>query len=167
MEIRKAQLDDIGAIMAIFADAREYMHHKGNPNQWRGKWGEYPSQSLIEEDIARGKSYVCHSDGQIVCTFYFAVEDDPTYQKIEGAWLSDAPYGVVHRIARTAKSKGAGEFCLEWCFAQHPNIRIDTHADNATMISRLEKLGYTKCGIIRIDYENFNGDPRTAFQKQR
>jgi len=166
MKIRKATLTDLPAIMAILADAREYMHHSGNPNQWRGEWGEYPSQGLIEDDIAHGKSYVCEKEGEIVCTFYFAVEDDPTYEVIDGAWLDDAPYGVVHRIARSAKGKGAGEFCLAWCYSRHPNIRIDTHANNARMIARLDKMGYTRCGIIRIDYEEFRGDERTAYQKR-
>jgi RimJ/RimL family protein N-acetyltransferase len=46
--------------------------------------------------------------------------------------------------------------------AQIPNIRIDTHRDNAIMQHLLEKNGFVKCGIIYVE----DGSPRIAYQKR-
>ena len=98
----------------------------------------------------------------MAAVFYFAAEEDPTYGVIkDGAWLSDAPYGVVHRIASGRAVKGAASFCLEWAFGQTGNIRIDTHENNIPMQNMLKKNGFRYCGRIYLE----NGEPRIAFQK--
>jgi len=158
MTIRKTTINDLTNVLRIYAEAREFMRETGNPGQWGS---EHPSQEMIENDIQNGTSYVCIHNDEIAAVFYFNIEKDPTYAKIDGQWLNSNPYGVVHRIARGKVSAGAGAFCLNWCFSQHPNIRIDTHRDNAPMLSLLNKLGFTYCGIIWIA----NGDERLAFQK--
>ena len=145
MYIRKTTTDDLAAVMGIYAEAREFMRNSGNPDQWGDN---HPTQAMIERDIQKGASYVCVKDNKIVAAFYFSIEDDPTYAKIDGAWLNDKAYGVVHRMARGKGGTGTGEFCLKWCLAQHPNIRIDTHRDNAPMLNLLERLGFIYCGII-------------------
>jgi len=161
MTIRKTTNSDLADVMTIYADARAFMRESGNPTQWKNA---HPPQYQIEKDIDAGASHVCMQDDEILAVFFFDTEPDPTYAKIDGAWLSDAPYGVVHRVARamTAKAKGAGAFCLNWCINQVPNIRIDTHKDNAPMIKLLEGLGFKKCGIIWLE----NGEERLAFQKE-
>ena len=47
------------------------MHASGNPNQWVAG---YPSRTLIEEDIARGVSYVVDRDSVIEAVFSY-IED--------------------------------------------------------------------------------------------
>ncbi|MCL2421662.1 MAG: GNAT family N-acetyltransferase [Defluviitaleaceae bacterium] len=159
MTIRKTTMTDLPTVMQIYDEGRATMRQTGNPDQWQNN---HPPQELIEKDIQAGSSYVCLDDaGKIAAVFYFAIEKDPTYGKIDGAWINDEPYGVVHRIARGFNAKGAGAFCMEWAFAQYPNVRIDTHKDNGPMITLLERLGYTRCGIIWIA----SGDERVAFQK--
>jgi len=158
MTIRKTSPSDLAAVMQIYAEAQAYMQENGNPDQW-GK--AHPPQKLIENDIKSGSSYVCVDNNKIAAVFYFCQEEEPTYSKIEGNWLNDAPYAVVHRIARANNAKGAGAFCLQWCYSQHANIRIDTHKDNTPMLTLLDRLGYTYCGIINL----VNGDERMAFQK--
>jgi len=145
--IRKATLSDLPAMLAIYAEARAYMIANGNPNQW-GKI--HSTQAAIENDILSGKSYVCVNNGDIIAAFYFAVEEDPTYSTIDGTWLNDEPYGVIHRLARGKSGTGVGEFILKWCLAQHPNIRIDTHENNTPMKNLLSKLGFVYCGIIWV-----------------
>ncbi len=162
MEIRHTQLSDLPVLLEIFAGARRFMAENGNPNQW----GDHtPTRETLEEDIAAGCSYVCIQDGHIAATFFFSTAGEPTYRVIrEGAWLDDAPYGVVHRIAAAEQGRGAAAYCLEWCLEQCGNIRIDTHRDNKPMQRLLARLGYTYCGLI--DLENGRGE-RLAFQKRR
>lgn len=161
MEIRKADAQDLQTILEIYAHARRFMAEHGNPTQWGS---DRPPRSQTEDDIRRGRLYVCEAEGRIACVFYFAQEEDPTYRVIEdGAWLADGPYGVVHRIASVPGTRGAATYCLNWAFARCGNLRIDTHADNAPMQGLLRKLGFARCGRIYIA----DGSPREAFQKAR
>ena len=160
MIIRHSTTADLPAMEAIYADARRFMAENGNPTQWTDG---YPVRWMLEEDIALGRSYVCEEDGEILATFVFAVMEDPTYLKIyEGAWLSDDEYGVVHRIASKNRKKGVAGFCLDWCFEQCGNVRIDTHRNNIPMQKALSKYGFKYCGIIYLE----NGDERIAFQRR-
>ena len=157
MNIRKSTTADLPRIEEIYTLARAFMREHDNPTQWAGA---YPSVDVVKQDIQAGKSYVCEDEGEIVATFYFAVEKDPTYSIItEGNWLSDEPYGVIHRIASV--KKGAGSFCINYGFERCKNLRIDTHEDNYVMQNMLTKNGFCRCGIIFLE----NGDPRIAFQK--
>ncbi|MCL2372526.1 MAG: GNAT family N-acetyltransferase [Defluviitaleaceae bacterium] len=160
MNIRKSTPADLPAILDIYRAAREFMQQNGNPNQWKQN---HPPQDAVEADIRSGESYVCECDGQVLAVFYFSTTPDPTYAKIDGAWLNNQPYAVVHRIARaqTPAAKGIGAFCLNWCYQQLPNTRIDTHKDNIPMVRLLENLGFQQCGIIWLA----NGEERLAFHR--
>lgn len=161
MRIRNAEASDWERILEIYAGARQFMAAHENAGQWGTG---YPPEELLEEDMEAGKLYVCEDGGTVAAVFYFAAEEDPTYGVIEdGAWLSDAPYGVVHRIASGRVVKGAASFCLEWAFGQTGNIRIDTHENNIPMQNMLKKNGFCYCGRIYLE----NGEPRIAFQKER
>ena len=43
----------------------------------------------------------------------------PYLSHIEGKWLNEAPYGVIHRLASNGKAKGIARQCIAWCFARH------------------------------------------------
>lgn len=159
MEIRKTRPEDLDEVMQIYAEARKFMAQTGNPTQWGDG---YPKEALVRKDIEAGISYVALFDGKIETVFVYFEGDDPTYHLIEnGEWKSDAPYGVIHRIASRGKVKGAGSMCLQWGFAQCGNLRIDTHDDNRVMQHVLEKNGFERCGRIYTE----DGSPRIAYQK--
>ncbi len=163
MEIRTAKPEELSRVMEIYAHARAFMAETGNPKQWGAT--NWPPQSLIEQDIAQGKCHVCCEDDLIVGVFYYDYGDDidVTYRNIEaGAWLSDKPYGVVHRIASDGSTKGIGRFCINWAFEQCGHLRIDTHGDNVVMQNLLRKLEFEQCGIIYVEEDN---DPRIAYEK--
>ena len=159
MEIRRAGLDDLEEIMEIYDFARRFMAAHGNPSQWGA---DYPLRSHIEEDMEKGHSYVCMEDGKIVCAFVFFVAEDPSYRYMEGgSWINDREYGVVHRIASAEGTRGAASYCLNWCYEQCHNLRIDTHEQNHPMQNLLKKLGFVKCGTIYVR----DHSPRVAFHK--
>lgn len=161
MTIRTTKPDDLEQILQIYAYARAHMRQNGNPSQWGDS---RPSVALLQEDIQKGQSHVMEKDGQICAVFTFIPGEDPTYRTIEeGRWLDDAPYGTIHRIAANGTAKGVFRQCLAYCMSQIPNIRIDTHKDNAVMRHLLEKNGFVPCGIIYVE----DGSPRIAYQKRR
>lgn len=148
--------------MAIYAHARVFMAQSGNPTQWGTT---KPHRWQIENDIAEGVSHVVVDDGgEILAVFFFRIAPDPTYETIyDGAWLNDAPYGVIHRIAAAQSGSGAAKFAVEWCLEQVGDVRIDTHANNLPMQKLLAKCGFSRCGIIYIE----DGTQRIAYQKSR
>ena len=157
--IQKATLAQLPEILKLYAQARMFMAQNGNPDQWGNA---YPPEEMIREDIENGKSYVNLENGHIRAVFYFAVEEDPTYSYIEGAWLNDAPYGVIHRIAVGESGKGVAAECIRFAYERCGNLRIDTHEKNIPMQGCLAKNGFARCGIIYLE----DGDPRIAYQKE-
>jgi len=153
-------MTDIDTIMEIYKHAREFMAQTGNPSQWGPT--NWPPRHLIEKDIAEGCSYVCEEDDSIAAVFYFKVGNDPSYALIDGRWIDDSIYGVVHRIASSQRVHGAGRYCIQWCFSQCGHLRMDTHPDNMIMQKLLESLGFSYCGIIHVEEDD---NPRLAFEK--
>lgn len=159
LEIRKTQTEDLERIGEIFSVARKYMADNGNPTQW-GQ--DRPSLDLVIDDIAKGNSYVVTDDGKIVGTFAYIPGIEETYLEIDGAWIDDAPYGTIHRIASDGSVRGVFDAALDFAQSQGRDVRIDTHKNNATMLHLIRRSGFTECGIIIVD----DGTPRIAFQKK-
>ena len=107
------------------------------------------------------------SGEEILGAFYFAIEEDASYQEIfEGKWKNQEAYGVIHRVASSGSGKGFAAACFDWCREQClasgcRNLRIDTHADNKVMQHVLEKNGFAYCGKIYLQ----DGAMRLAYQK--
>ena len=156
MKVIKAQTSDLENVLCIYERAREYMRQTGNPNQWKTS---NPTCEMIVNDIDNGNLYLLYSDNGIEAVFAFIDGVDPTYNVIEGEWLNDKPYCVVHRVASAGKSRGVLRLCMDYCLQFTDEIRIDTHKDNKIMQHSLEKLGFKHCGTIWLE----NKEPRLAY----
>ena len=156
MNIRKARQDDLSVILQILDDARAKMAASGNPNQWKPG---YPSVRTLENDLASGVGYMVEDDGPVA---YFAMipSPDPTYAVIQGAWIDDSPYYVLHRVATKAGVHGVFPCVLAFARATSPHLRIDTHADNVVVQHLAHKYGFVYCGIIHVA----DGTPRLAYE---
>lgn len=155
--IRKATPHDLPRIREIYEMERQFMRKNGNHSQW-GK-GDEP-EALIEEDIRQGNLYVLEEAG-IHAVFAFIIGEDPTYLEIEeGSWKSEEPYAAVHRVASDGTVQGVLGHVMDYCSAQVPHLRIDTHKDNKVMQHVLEKYGFVSCGIVHVR----DGSPRIAYE---
>lgn len=167
MEIGLAKEQDMPAIMEIIHQAQEYFRSQGI-DQWQNN---YPNEVVIRRDIELGESYVLTEEGQVIGTFMASFRGEPAYEKIyDGQWLTDGPYGVIHRVAVDNRVKGrgyAGEIirfmerqCLE---RDNPvgSLRGDTHEQNRSMQRMFLKNGYRLCGTIYLA----DGSRRLAFEK--
>lgn len=158
MDIKKATMEELDRILAIYAAAREYMREHGNASQWGTA---YPPVETVVNDIEKGNLYLCTENGEIHGVFAFIEGDDPTYAVIEqGKWPDSLPYNVMHRMASDGKVKGIGKASLDFCKSHGKNVRADTHKDNITMQNMLAKNGFVPCGIIHVE----NGSERIAYQ---
>ncbi len=156
--IRLAELSDLPRLMQVYAAARACMAKTGNPHQWAGG---HPSLELLTSDIPKRQLYVVEEGGEVHGAFAFILGADPTYSRIDGGrWLSDAPYGTIHRIASDGTGHGMFTDVLAFCRGIRPHVRIDTHRDNRVMQHVVTKHGFRYCGVIYLE----NGDPRLAYE---
>lgn len=163
LRIRNTKAEEIETVLALYERARVFMAKNGNASQWAGG---YPARELVMQDICENNSYVCLDREEIIGVFYFSQGPDKTYETIsEGAWLNEAPYGVMHRIAVGKPGVGVAAVCFDWCLNKCGNLRIDTHANNVPMQKSLAKSGFVPCGIIRIG--SGEDDRRIAYQKAK
>ena len=161
MIIRPATASDLPALRPVFEAAKAIMRADGNLDQWSSPG--FPPEDLLLRDITRGGGYVIEKNAPIG---YFALlpSPEPTYDYIDGAWLTDEPYGVIHRIASYPEEHGIFAAIIEFAAARDAHLRIDTHRDNRIMQHLIEKHGFTYCGIIwladgteRLAYERLSG----------
>ena len=124
--IRRANKEDIISIMPIYEAAKAKMRADGNMHQWSDK---YPDEETLLDDINRGELYIAH-DNEIYGVFMLSFSGEETYEEIQGAWLNDEPYAVIHRIASLGKGRNLLKDAIDFAFAKTNNIRIDTHEDN-------------------------------------
>ena len=155
--IRRANKEDIKFIMRIYEAAKKKMRADGNLHQWSDK---YPDEETLLNDIARGELYIAHDGNEIYGVFMLSFSGEDTYKEIQGAWINDEPYAVIHRIASFGKGKNLLEEAIDFAFEKTNNIRIDTHEDNNIMRTLLKKLGFIYTGIIHLK----DGDERRAYQ---
>ena len=129
--IRKAEKGDLPRIYEIYETARQFMRENGNHVQWGA--GDRPEE-LLEDDISQGNLYVLEdavADEAIIhAVFAFIEGEDPVYLKIEqGSWMVDTEYAAVHRVASDGTVRNVLEKIMDYCKAQIPHLRIDTHED--------------------------------------
>jgi len=163
MILRKAIPSELPVIWEIIQYAIEQRRLDGS-RQWQDG---YPNEKSIQTDLENGHAYVVADEGQTLAYAAIIFDKEPAYEAIEGQWLSDGEYVVVHRVATSKQAKGKGVATwffqkLEELSAQNHvfSIKVDTNFDNGPMLHILSKLGYTYCGEVY-----FRGAARKAFEK--
>ena len=165
MIIRPAAASDLPALRPVFEAAKGIMRADGNLDQWSAPG--FPPEDLLLRDIDRGGGFVISSgaEGAVEKSLraYFALlpSPEPTYDRIDGAWLTDEPYGVIHRIASYPEDHGIFAAIIDFAAARYAHLRIDTHRDNRIMQHLIEKHGFTYCGIIWLE----DGTERLAYER--
>ena len=149
MEFRKSTKSDITKIMDIVKQAQVYFKEQ-NIDQWQNN---YPNEEVINNDIENGESYVMLDENNIIATTVISFTKEKSYENIlDGKWITNGDYGVIHRIAVDNTHKGKG--------LSH-SIKVDTHEENIPMQSLLKKNGFEYCGIVYLE----DGGKRVAFEK--
>ncbi|MFR5270511.1 MAG: GNAT family N-acetyltransferase [Hoylesella buccalis] len=97
---RKATTADLEEAWTLLDTARNLMLTNGR-KQWTK---DYPSRELIENDIAGGDAYILTVNGEVAAYAKLAVNGEPEYAHLEGSWLSEQDYVVIHRLAVSPQS---------------------------------------------------------------
>lgn len=164
-DFRLSTIEDVPAIGVIVNQAKKYLKEQGSP-QWQN--GHEPHEAVIREDIKKKASYVLTLNGEIVGTVALIAEKDPIYEAIDGKWQGNGPYVSLHHVAvsQNYRGKGLGKTLLTSAIQQaqllgFEDIRIDTYPANQPMLTLINKLGFTYCGMICFPFEH---GERKAFQ---
>ena len=163
LKFRQATPDDSQEIWQILQQAILRRKNDGS-RQWQDG---YPNTGTVQSDIEHGIGYVLTENDAVAAYAAVIFNDEPAYEAIEGKWLSDADFNVVHRVAVSDEAAGKGFATeifrrIEEYSRQNGvfSIKVDTNFDNTAMLRILEKLGYTYC-----DEVYFRGSARRAFEK--
>jgi GNAT superfamily N-acetyltransferase len=163
IRLRKAHMDEKEKIWNILQQAIERRRLDGS-TQWQQG---YPNPETVENDISKGFGYVMTVDDDIAVYVALILNDEPAYSTIEGAWLSNGEFVVVHRVAIDEKFAGKGMVKILFDHIEDftkshgvQSIKVDTNFDNIAMLKILEAKGYSYCGEVFLA-----GGMRKAFEK--
>ena len=191
MVIRPATPFDLPALRPVFEVAKAIMRADGNLEQWSAPGFPPEDLLLRDIDRGGGfviesrwsaaaghdedtTAAVGHDETDVMpgltghlaaprIVAYFALlpSPEPTYDVIDGAWLTDGPYGVIHRMASYPEVHGIFSTVIDYAAARYVHLRIDTHRDNRIMQHLIGKHGFTYCGIIWLQ----DGTERLAYER--
>lgn len=163
IKFRQATQDDTDKIWEILQQAIERRRLDGS-QQWQNG---YPNPEVIKNDIEQNQGFVLSIDDKIAVYGALIFNDEPAYDDIDGKWLSNGDFLVIHRVAVDERFHGKGLvktfFEKTEDFAKQNkvfSVKVDTNFDNAAMLHILKKLGYTYCGEVYLA-----GGVRKAFEK--
>lgn len=162
-QLRRAFPSDASRIWEILQQAILKRKKEGS-NQWQDG---YPNPEVIKKDISKEIGYVLITNNEIIGYCAVDINNEPAYQKIEGAWQTNGDFVVFHRVAIAKEYIGKGLAstmfkCIEHYALENTinSIKADTNFDNAPMLYLFKKLGYRYCGQVHI-----RNSPRRAYEK--
>jgi len=163
IHFRKAETSDINAVWEIIQQSIERRRKDGS-QQWQNG---YPNLQTVESDVEKGFGHVLTVDDEVAVFVALIFNDEPAYSSIEGAWLTNGEFVVVHRVAVSENFAGQGlakklfDYIEDFTKSQNVlSIKVDTNYDNLAMLKILESKGYTYCGEVFLA-----GGVRKAFEK--
>ena len=161
--LRLCTENDVPRCMAFIREAKAHQQEQGF-TQWDE---DYPTPALLESDVALERGYVIEADGVSVGYVCIDFGGEPAYDAIDGAWLTQQPYAVMHRLAMGDAERGNGvsaavfERTKELSLSRGVRaIRADTHPENRKMQHIFLREGFVLCG--EIIYEQ--GGLRLAYE---
>ena len=165
MNLRTARQNEAEICYQCIEDARAY-HKALGFEQWHS---DYPTQQTILDDITHKIGYAFTDETGVIGYCCIIIGDEPAYHEIAGAWKTDRPYAVVHRMAFSRNKRGSGlsgkacDLIKEFCRRNHIDaIRVDTQEENTVMQHILVREGFEYCGLIQ-----FGGGPKLAYEWDR
>ena len=147
--IRIAIPSDLPPIMEGINRCKKQLFFHGS-GQWQS--GE-PNNETLQNDIKNRQYVVLERDGFVLGGMALLMHEPSYDQLLEGAWLNEDPYGVLHRfyIHPDYQQQGKAQQLFAWAIENLSqqgilNIRIDTHEKNVPMRKSLTKFGFFHVG---------------------
>ena len=153
MRIKKPVPGDLPEICALYQQVIGDMHARGL-YQWR--WGTYPYEALLREDIAKGRLY--RIDDELGLAGVFALVTggaEPEYQDVD--WQLGSNPICLHRIAVRPDRGGRGYAKQAVAFAKETgknagcdSFRVDTYEENTRALQFFGSVTAREAGTFRL-----------------
>ncbi len=154
MELRNIELSEVDRAMSIIDDAKKHLKEQGI-DQWQKG---YPDYECIKNDSISQKGFFIVDNKEVLGYLCIDFDGEPAYDNLNGKWISDEKYVVVHRMAFGENARGKKltdeVFRLVEKMSEDKGInyfRVDTDADNIKMQHVLKKNGFIFRGRIWFD----------------
>ena len=153
MNLRRARLEDIPAVMAVIRRVVPLMRATGNL-QWDDA---YPNPEVFSRDIEKEQLWVAEIDLSLAGVAAITEDQEPEYARV--GWDITEPSIVVHRVAVDPEFRGRG--IAEALMRQAETVatergitvlRVDTNTQNAATQKLFPKLGYTLSGELGLSF---------------
>ncbi len=161
---RLARKEDVDQILSIIDQAKRRLKEL-NVDQWQDG---YPDKAALFTDIRLKQGHVFVKNNEIVAYAALIFTPDLNYAHIDGEWLTNDPYLVLHRLAVCDALAHTG--IARYIFAQaiklatrkgFTSFRVDTHPSNHYMRNLIRMNSFTLCGIVQV-----RGEKRMAYEKK-
>ncbi len=168
--IRLVTESDLDDVENIYKKLIEYLDENHLGFGW--KKGIYPNRQVVESGLIEKDLFVLEINGCIVGTIILNNKQAKSYKN--GDWKIKANKEqilVVHTLAVHPDylNQGIGKKLMQFAEKYGVNkemkvIRLDTVMDNFPAIRLYEKLGYSKAGVIDLEFNLYPIKPVILFE---
>ncbi len=151
IELKLAKKEEAQMLLSFIEDAKAFQREQGII-QWTE---DYPDINTIEKDIEKKRGYVIAENGDAFGYVCVDFAGEKSYDRVDGKWLTDGKYGVIHRLAFGKASRGKGatkavfalicDLCRE---KDAVSIRVDTGSENKLVQHIFEREGFRQVGTL-------------------
>lgn len=157
---RRATTEDLPAVLAFYNQLMDDLENAPYHPLW--KKGEYPNEDFLRTVISRGELWLATEGSDIAGAV--VVNHDANEGYLQGNWCTDAApgeYAVVHALAvgTAFQHRGIGGLLLKDAILREkeagaPSIRLDLINHNLPAEPFYTRLGFRKCGSVRLFYDS-------------
>jgi predicted amidohydrolase/predicted GNAT family acetyltransferase len=157
LKIEKAQLADLEELFQIYLNGKDELNKNG-----LFQWTEnYPTSSIIENDIIKGVLYTLKNNHEIIGAININEEQDLEYQTVP--WEFDnSKVLVIHRLVVNPKHQGQGYARILMDFAEnfasengYTSIRLDAYSPNKRVIEFYINRNYFIRGDVHFSEREY------------
>lgn len=157
-KIEKGQLFDLEKLFQIYLNGKTNLENNGI-YQWTEN---YPTISIIENDLTKGILYTIKSNEKIIGAINISEEQEKEYELVK--WEFDnSKVLVIHRLVIDPKyqRKGYAQRLMDFAekFATENNyssIRLDAYSQNERVIDFYKKRNYFIRGDVNFPDRNYS-----------
>ncbi|WP_426430909.1 GNAT family N-acetyltransferase [Winogradskyella sp. HB-48] len=150
LTIDKGNLTDLDVLFQIYKTAKDALENN-KIYQWTNN---YPTSSIIENDLKDGVLYVIKNNDRIIGAINISENQEPEYKTID--WqFNDTKVLVIHRLVihTTSQNKGFAKLLMEFAeeLAKQNNftsIRLDAYSQNGRVVEFYKNRNYITRGEI-------------------